>query len=77
MTQSQVKKKVVCRTKAQIKVLDELFVKEIQSNMDIFFGQFSPTLTAKMKDDRTSCSLKRFSRTWIYSSVKNALAECS
>jgi hypothetical protein len=53
MNESQTKtKKVVRRTKEQIKVLDELFAKQVQSNVDILFGQFSPTLTAKMKDDK-------------------------
>jgi len=49
--QSQ-KKTVIRRTKKEIAESDEFFAKEVQANKDLLFGQFSPTVTASMKDEK-------------------------
>lgn len=53
MSQSQSQKpKRIRRTKEQIAESDEFFAKEVQANVDLLFGPFSPSITAAMKDDK-------------------------
>jgi hypothetical protein len=53
MSESQFQKsKRIRRTKEQIAELDELFIKEVQVNKDLLFGQLSSTITAAMKNDK-------------------------
>jgi len=40
------------RTKQEIAESDEFFVKEVQANKDLLFGQLSSSVTSSMKNDK-------------------------